>query len=346
MLDPKNAAGAHLVGSLPLTSADEVFRTVGEHLGRHVRRIPDGETGPRSGWIGWQARVMGEAPQFEVKYPFYMEISPRIIGLKAGSKPEDVQYPNLQYADVALASFARFEALQKDGVISPDVKFQVSLPTPVATSSAMFGPAEFAALERGYEDAELAELQRILDGVPHDKLAIQWDICLEVWFVEGIVTSPYEPALEGSVERIARYSAAVPAAVELGYHYCYGSYEDKHLAEPTDIKACADLINGVDAAVQRRIDWIHLPVPIERDDPAYFAPLKTAKIRPETELYLGLVHFRDGEEGARRRIAAAHTVVSKFGVATECGMGRRQPGQNAELARVLDVHAAVADPVR
>ena len=48
--------GVHLVGSIPLNSAEEVFRTTSTILGERLRRIPDGETGIRSGWIGWQSR--------------------------------------------------------------------------------------------------------------------------------------------------------------------------------------------------------------------------------------------------------------------------------------------------
>lgn len=33
--------GAHLCGSVPLASTDDVFRVVGEELGGHLRRIPD-----------------------------------------------------------------------------------------------------------------------------------------------------------------------------------------------------------------------------------------------------------------------------------------------------------------
>src|SRR5688500_16842465 len=46
--------GVHLVGSVPLADEAEVFRTVGSILGEHARRIPDGETGVRTNWIGWQ----------------------------------------------------------------------------------------------------------------------------------------------------------------------------------------------------------------------------------------------------------------------------------------------------
>jgi len=37
--------GVHLVGSIPLASAEEVFRTGSSILGERLRRIPDGETG-------------------------------------------------------------------------------------------------------------------------------------------------------------------------------------------------------------------------------------------------------------------------------------------------------------
>ena len=43
--------GVHLVGSVPLDSAEEVFRRASAALGDRLRRIPDGETGPRSDWI-------------------------------------------------------------------------------------------------------------------------------------------------------------------------------------------------------------------------------------------------------------------------------------------------------
>ena len=35
---------AHLIGSVPLESADEVFRKVSQSIGQHVKRMPDGET--------------------------------------------------------------------------------------------------------------------------------------------------------------------------------------------------------------------------------------------------------------------------------------------------------------
>jgi hypothetical protein len=84
-------------------------------------------------------------------------------------------------------------------------------------------------------------------------------------------------------------------------------------------------------------------VPRSRKDEAYFSALKGLQLHPETELYLGLVHYTDGLEGTQARIKAAQTAVGTFGVATECGMGRRLP---ATIPDLLNLHAQVAGPVR
>jgi len=341
--------GAHLVGSIPLADTDQVFETLSAHLGKHLRRMPDGETGPRSGWIGWTAMKLIESPQFAHKYPSYQEISPRTLGLKAGLGTDDLVYPNLEYADHALLSYSRFAELQRRGVIPFDCRFQVSLPTPVAVSSAVFGEAEFRELEPSYEAVHMREVRRILDGIPHGRLAVQWDVCLEVWFVDGYLRAPFAPVVEGCVDRLVRYSEAIPPDVELGFHFCYGDYNHEHLKQPKDISACVRLLNPLAGRLKRAINWVHMPVPIERTDAGYFQPLAGLKLPAETELYLGLIHFRDGVEGARRRIAAAHSFLPRFGVATECGMGRRQPGRGgdpAELDRLLDLHTMVSSPVR
>jgi hypothetical protein len=84
---------------------------------------------------------------------------------------------------------------------------------------------------------------------------------------------------------------------------------------------------------------MHMPVPRDRSDDAYFAPLKGLRLEPDTELYLGLIHLTDGVEGAKRRIAAAKRVVTDFGVSTECGFGRRPP---ETIPRLLELHRDVA----
>jgi hypothetical protein len=80
---------------------------------------------------------------------------------------------------------------------------------------------------------------------------------------------------------------------------------------------------------------------VNRDDDAYFAPLDQLQLPSETEVYLGRVHYHDGTTGAERRIATAQRHLASFGVATECGLGRRPADTIPELLRI---HAAVAAP--
>ena len=82
-----------------------------------------------------------------------------------------------------------------------------------------------------------------------------------------------------------------------------------------------------------------MPLPRDRDDAAYFEPLRGLALKPETRLSIGLVHFTDGVDGTNRRRAVAKAYLDDFLISTECGFGRRD---SETLKRLLDIHAAVA----
>jgi methionine synthase II (cobalamin-independent) len=145
--------------------------------------------------------------------------------------------------------------------------------------------------------------------------------------------------MEVLVAAIARVSEHVPAEAELGLHLCYGDPGHKHVVEPKDTKLMVDFTNQLVAAIKHPIAWVHMPVPREREDVAYFAPLKGLNLDPKTELYLGLLHRTDGLAGAKRRLAAAKQVVTDFGIATECGFGRRPPETVSDL---IELHREMA----
>jgi hypothetical protein len=136
-----------------------------------------------------------------------------------------------------------------------------------------------------------------------------------------------------------RWGNAVPADIELLFHLCYGDNAHRHVVEPATLDVAVDFANAISAGIGRSIQLIHMPVPRDRSDEAYFVPLKRLELHPETRICLGLVHLTDGVEGTRRRIAVARKFRDDFLVATECGFGRRPPETIAELLRV---HAEVA----
>ena len=56
---------AHLVGSVPLNSSEEVFCSICDSLEGHLKRIPDGETGERTNWILFQRQMLSQHPAME-----------------------------------------------------------------------------------------------------------------------------------------------------------------------------------------------------------------------------------------------------------------------------------------
>ena len=333
----------HLVGSIGLSDADTVFRTLSETVGDRAPRYPDGETGARDYWIRWQRKVFDDHPDIvlvEEVDPFGDGIVRPFFGVRDGVAPDDLDMGSLGYADVAIESYDLFRRLRDDGTIPVGTRFQVSLPTPVAVISGFVYADRRAALEPAYERAMMGEVERIVAAIPADDLAIQWDVCYEIVAHDGGSKAHYEDVLGGSLDRLERTGAAVPSGVILGFHLCYGDPGHKHIIEPADTATAVAFANGICARVPRQVDFIHLPVPRGRDDDAYFAPLRNLSLTPGTELILGLVHHTDGVEGTRRRIAVAEKVVSAFGIGTECGFGRRAASTIPELLRI---HAEVAD---
>jgi hypothetical protein len=343
-----------LIGSVGLSNADEVFRTCASSLGSLAPRLPDGETGwARSVWVQCQRPFFLGNPSLEMVEPDPGrpgELRPaRVpsVGIYGHTMAEmyrgrarlrsdsaEVHFENLGYADWALESYATFNKLKSEQVIPRHTRFQVSLPTPSNILTLHVLPEAQAAIGPSYTSALFGEIERIAQAIPHHELSIQWD---------STHPAVYESASTGERQRIvgdlASLTNHVPADVELGFHLCYGDFEHKHGVQPPDLSVCVEMASGILAAAARPVGYLHMPVPRGRSDAAYVAPLAKLRLPETTRLYLGLVHYTDGVEGTRQRMRVASAVRPDFGIATECGMGRRV-GQ--DIPALLRMHAAAA----
>jgi hypothetical protein len=341
-----------IVGSVPLSDSEAVFRAIAGALGDRAPRLPDGETGPRLNWIEFQTPVFDAHPQFTLaggegedadwrnkQAAAQWKIKPWHV-LREGVRGEDVIFGPLGYAEAAQESFAVFSRLKGEGVIPAGCRFQVSLPTPYNVIDQRIAPEQRLEVELPYERRMLEEVDEIAASIPAGELAIQWDTAHEIQNLDGGRPHWFADPERGIVDRLVRLGDRVPAGVELGYHLCYGDFNHKHFVEPTDMETLVRVANALGERVVRTIDWIHMPVPRDRSDDAYFAPMRDLRLKPGCRLYLGLVHYTDGVDGARSRLAAASAVHGEFGIATECGFGRRDP---ATIADLLKIHAEVAD---
>jgi hypothetical protein len=343
---------AHLIGSVPLETSEAVFRKVGGALADVLARLPDGETGERRRWIWWQRAMLERHPAMEVDHEAgLIEIKQwdgvvlrrsELFRIKPGVDPASVEFPT-GYAEAAKASWAIFDRLRRSGALPADLKFQVCLPTPASSAYMYVSPRSHDAYMPTYERSLLRALRDITLGIPHDALSIQWDICQEVLVFENYFTArpaDYKPRLVSMLERLGD---AVPDEVELGYHLCYGSPADQHLVMPKDAAILAELASAIVGGVGRQVNFLHLPVPRDRDDDAYCAPLVDLPLQDWEQLYLGLIHY-DDVEGDRRRINTARRVLDRpFGIATECGWGRTDPKR---VDGLLDSHRRAADYLR
>jgi hypothetical protein len=337
----------HLVGTVPMTDTGEVFAEVAAKLAPFLKRVPDGETGVRHYWITSQARVLHYHPSFE---PANHDWSPETgapppagapkYRLKHGVDAATVELPSFGYAAFARESYQEFRKAKTAGLIEAGTRFQVCLPTPLAFMLGIVAPECREAIGPAMDRRIAGELADVLAAVPAEELAIQWDVCLEIYVWEGIRDTYFADPKGGCIDRLIALGNLVPAAAELGYHFCYGDFKHTHAVEPKDMQNMVTMANAIADGLRRPVTWWHMPVPRNRDDAAYFAPANGLKDSSGTELYLGLVHHTDAEPGTLRRMRTADRCLHRpYGISTECGWGRRD---KATIPKLVDIHVQCA----
>jgi hypothetical protein len=336
-----------LVGSIPLDTVEEVFSAFGAPLGPSLKAMPDGEVGPRKHWISRvHYQVLSGHPELDtVRHPQpengIERLHPRNAAdswlFKVRDGVDHVRFGDpgwrLGYARDAVNSYFVFKTLREKGLLAKHLRFQVSLPSVNSALPPRIFPnlADIAKIRPGYTDALAAEIGTIVQKIPQNDLAIQWDCSTEVQDAYGAVAGfSAEGAIERNVEQFRKLSPRIPESVLLGYHFCFGTLGGWPRFAPADLSATVALANAVIEASGRRVDWIHIPVLPDVDE-AFFAPLR--ELRPRgAKVYLGVIHHM---AGFKERIAMARKYLPAFGLGAYCGFGRIPPD---DMPAVLDEH--------
>ncbi len=344
----------HFNGSVNLPDTEAVMREISSRIPVGVRRMTDGETGDRGYWILFQIRKFLQMPEFEpVTAGQAYETSadaPQTpqLRLAEGASADTIDWPNLGYADAYAESFEVFDRLQREGTIPVGVRFQVQYPTPLASMAGTVVPEDQQAVAASYERALFADLDALLDRVPHDRCAVQWDVAVEFGLLEGAMGPGSAMPVDQITPALVRCVDRVTADVPVGLHLCYGDYGHQHFKQPDSVQLQVDLVNAVVPGAQRPVNWASFTVPQARRDAGYFAPLRHLAAGPETELYFALVpyHPDDQPDGTTtdqvRHIDAALGLSAagprEWGISTECGMGRVE---RSEVPKLLDLHSEI-----
>lgn len=333
---------AHLNGSVNLPDAETVMRQVLGRIPRGLRRVPDGETGRRGGWIFFQFLKFQQTAGLELRRPDRRAAArtrPKIVLRDA---VESVEWPDLGYAEAYEASYEIFRGLDEEGIVPPGVRFQAEYPTPLASIASFIAPEDRAALEPSYEQALFADLQALLRAVPHERIAVQWDVAVEFAMLELPEVWGYQD-LDALAGRVARCLDEVPDDVPAGAHLCYGDAGHKHFKQPESLELQVQMMNAVGERARRPVSWFSITVPQAVRDPAYFAPLADLRAEDTTELYFALVPYHPAAQPAGTTEEQARLIDERlrgreWGICTECGMGRVEREQ---VPAMLDCHREI-----
>jgi len=329
-------SSVHLVGSIPLGSSEAVFDLIGRYLKSSCKRVPDGETGDRRNWIGWQYNIFAKQEplvQCRNKERDY-QLGPPFTFAR-GRSSEGINFNNLGFAHNAIKSYELFEKKKKAGTLSMETKFLVALPTAFAPVYSFISYEAQDAIYPLYEKAILNEIDQIFEHVRLDNIAIQWDVATEMSIFEKVFPVTFKDEWEILIGRLTKIGNAVPLEAELGYHFCYGSMSNKHWKEPDDLSLCMLVFNELSRRLGREINFIHMPVPINRVDKDYYKPLQKWNSKPGQDIFLGSIHLDDGLEGNLARLKTASRYLENYGISTECGLGRREPAMIPEWMKLM-----------
>jgi hypothetical protein len=343
----------HVVGSMPLADVEDVLKTTASILGSRARRLSNGEVGRTEGWITSHHRIFARHPSFE-EFDYIEKFDPRAPNLKRrrfrlkpeAPKPTAESFGPLGYAEDATDAAVILSKMKRDGAVDPATRLLVAIPAPYDILNFAVRKEDFPTVFPVYEQALIAEIGRIAAAIPANDLSIQWDAAHEFEYLATSSPMFNHMTRAEMVTSLIRLGNAVPAEVELGYHCCYGNFNLKHFVEPADMGDMVDVMNKVLASLKRPVQFIHMPVPINRTDQAYFAPLRNLERRAGMEFYLGLAHDGDGVPGTVKRARVASTAISDFGISTECGLGMRTQDNIRQLLHIQADAAAQIDRER
>ncbi|MBO0735898.1 MAG: hypothetical protein J2P48_04935 [Alphaproteobacteria bacterium] len=365
-----------LVGSVPLDTVEQVFRTVGRPLGPFLAYMPDGEVGDRRYWIdGIAYRVLNGHPEIEtlgrpapdqngveqwrpqgIHDQFRFRVKPGVETVRFGDPGW-----RLGYTKDAVNSYFVFRQLKKEGVLPAALRLQVCLPLTNSAVTLFFpDPADHVRIVPGFTAALRAEVAKIIELIAPAELAIQWDLAVENRYVEAALERDGIDAAKREAERLMaparEISPRIPEAAALGYHSCFGTLDGWPSRQPRDLTGSVILLNAAVAASGRRVDFLHLPTLGSAED-AFFAPLGDLQAG-SARVYLGAIHHMHAPGGLQRQLRAARKYLPRFGIAAPCGFGRvpERPGRfltekGSEVPRnyleiILRDHLAAVEQLR
>ena len=338
---------AHLVGSIPLESAEVAMTAALERLGPNLRWLPDGETGERTNWIIHIIESFRQHPDLEMtsegKWSDYNDI-PRFAVRKGHTLTGD----SLDFGHVADfdASYPTFLKLREQ-LGHEDLAFQQGLPGDFDMALFTLGPAGAFRHRKPFTEATLRTIRTIHERAGDD-VVFQIEVPAELVFVAKM-PGPLQPLMAAFLARgIVNLARQSPEGARFGVHLCLGDMNHRALGRMTDVSPLVHLSNAIQkGSSSRPLEYIHAPFAAAIEPPvnnrAFYRPLTKLQLPPTVEFIAGFAHEDQTLHAQRALRDHLDGLLGRdVGIATACGLGRREP--EAALA-AMDRTAALVHAV-
>ena len=326
---------AHLVGSIPGTSAAEAMEAALTRLGPYLLTLSDGETGARAWWIGACISSLSSNPSLELAgggrrdFSTYEDVPQYRLREGATLSAESVE-ACLPYLEAFTSSYPVFRELRaKHG--RPDLPFQVGIPGQLDLSADSFGFE--VAFDPGYYqpslEATVAQVSKIAAAAADD---VVFQIETPAALIS--VTMAGDEGAAAAARQVAGGTVALPAGVpagtRFGVHLCLGDMNHKSMVGMRDITPAVLAANEIAAAwpSDRTLEFIHVPFAAAEEpptfDPAFYQPLSKLDIPDSVRFVAGCIHESLSSDKQVELLRLIESYVGRqVDVAAACGLGRR-----------------------
>ncbi|MPZ72239.1 MAG: hypothetical protein GEU74_03275 [Nitriliruptorales bacterium] len=322
---------AHLVGSIPLNSAEEAMTAALDRLGPRLRWVPDGETGERRDWIIHIIESFRAHPDLELKrdgsWSDYDDTP--VFRVRRG---HSLTGDSLDFGHVAAfeRNYAIFRQLREQRR-RDDLAYQVGLPGDFDLALFTLGPVGALRHRRAFTEATLATIRRIHERAGDD-VVFQIEVPAELVFVARMPPPAQGPMAALLARGITGLVADAPAGAHFGVHLCLGDMNHRALGRMRDVTPLVLLCNAIVSAwpARRPLEFVHAPFAAAIEPPPnsrrFYAPLRRLELPPDVEFVAGFVHEDQSLDAQRAlRDHLDGLLGRRVAVATACGLGRREP---------------------
>ncbi len=338
---------AHLVGSLPGTSAEAAMSSALEILGPFLRSLPDGETGERRNWVISIIEGLRDHPDLQLRKPGDWSDYDKtpVMTIRKGHRLYGASL-DFGHVDAVRHSFPEFvRATTAYG--RADLAFQQGVPGDFDLAMFTLGPVGALRSRRPFTEATLSELRGVQAVTGPDTL-FQIEVPVELVLLAKAPMAA-RPVLAKLLSRsITGLAAASPVGTRFAVHLCLGDMNNRALGTMTDVGPLVLLANAVLRGWPegRPLDILHAPFaaadqPATRD-PAYYAPLRDLALPQDVRFAAGFAHESQSlADQLEIRGTIDDLLDREVVIAAACGMGRRSESDGrAVLERTAELCTA------